>query len=240
VVGKTLRRRFRLVALFYSVFVITLCQGGARQVEESNSRTRLYATPSPDSPVVALLARSLPFQVIEITDTWVRVKQGDSLGWMMLLKLPPRESLPSSPFVAEGGDPFPRPEVFFKSSYESPRQGLLASWQIGSLIQDSEVLGKMKHPFYRDRYFQYQRRWGMFYYLRTQLFYVRGICLAEFYQGRLQLNLAKRRTFYSAILGDLWPEDVMRQMIRAQPGLLGNEMLFAKGREYFLELAFLF
>jgi len=111
---------------------------------------------------------------------------------------------------------------------------------MGSLIQDSEVLEKMKHPFYRDRYFQYHRRWGVFYYLRTQLFYVRGICLAEFCQGRLQLNLAKRRTFYSVILGELWPEDVMREMIRARPGLLGNEMLFAKGREYFLELAFLF
>ena len=115
--------------------------------------------------------------------------------------------------------------------------GLLTGLQLESLVQDRELVDKMKHPFYRDRIYQLHRRWGPVYYLRTRFFYVKGVCLAESFHQHLQINLAKRRIFYKDVFGELWPEDIMRQLVRARTGLLGSEVLFAKGQQYYLEVA---
>jgi hypothetical protein len=118
--------------------------------------------------------------------------------------------------------------------------GLYAKLQLDSLARDRELTDKMKHPFYRDRIHQLSRRWGPVYNLRTRFFYVKGVRLAEPCRRRLQVNLAKRRIFYRDVFGELWPEDVMRQLVRARSGLLGSEMLFAKGQQYYLEVALVF
>jgi hypothetical protein len=119
-------------------------------------------------------------------------------------------------------------------------RGLFAKLQFDSLFQDRELIHKMGHPFYRDRIYQLYRQWGPVYCFRTRFFYVKGFRLAESCQGRLQINLAKRRIFYKDVFGELWPEDIMRQVVRARTGLLGSEVLFAKGQQYYLEVALVF
>jgi len=214
--------------------------GATSGEQEWESRAKLHESPSPSSPVETLLTRSLPSQVVAVNGGWLQVKQGDSLGWMRAEAL----GLQDGPLLqypcGSRLQLFPQHHVFGERSSPDFGGGLFTKLQLDSLVQDRELIDKMKHPFYRDRFFQFHRQWGFVYYVRTQFFYVKGIRLAEFRNRRFRLNLAKRRIFYKDIHGELWSEDVMRQLVRAQPGLLGSEVLFAKGQQYYLELALVF
>jgi hypothetical protein len=190
--------------------------------------------------VKTLLIRTVPFQVLELDAGWMRVQQGDSYGWVRAgVFVSCAADLPAWPNI-EQLRILPQHQFWEQGSSPDFGGGLFTRLRLDALVQDRELIDKMKHPFYRDRIQQYSRRWGPIYNLRTRFFYVKGVRLAEPCKKRLQINLAKRRIFYKDVFGELWPEDVMRQVVRTQTGLLGSEVLFAKGQQYYLEVALVF
>lgn len=204
---------------------------------EREERPKLRAAPSEHAPVVSLLSPAAPFVVTGVDQGWLEVEQGDLRGW-----------LPFSSFSLEG----PPPDQFCLERRQ--RRWLEWGWprrftgeESGRLpidpeqiAADIEYLEKMKDLFYRHRYYQFYREWGPFFYRRTHVFYVQGVRLFAWCGDRLELQLAKRRLFYKTIFGPLWPDELIRAVVRSRPGIWGNEAIFGKGREYYLELAWTF
>ena len=69
---------------------------------------------------------------------------------------------------------------------------------------------------------------------------VRGIYLWHHYNNQIRVGIFKRRLYYKELFGKLWSDELMDAVVRAQPGWRGNQSLFGRGREYFLELSYHF
>lgn len=214
--------------------------GDASRAHERESRTELYEAPSTRAPVRTLLLPSLPLEILRMEDKWVQVRQGDLLGWITAEELGILRQPLSRHTNASSLPPLSPPHFF--PAYDPAFAGgsLFFNQRVEDLFQDRILVERMNHPFYRDHFFQFHRRWGFVYYTRTKLFYLKGIRLIELAHHRLCLNLVKRRIFYRDMYGDLWPEEILRDFVRSQQGLLGSELLFGKGQEYYLELALVF
>ncbi|GAB4232205.1 MAG: hypothetical protein Kow00109_04600 [Acidobacteriota bacterium] len=230
--------------VLHTLVAVAWCVGSLSGAGDRNSpdrgavreRPELRAAPNEEAPVVSLLSPAAPFVISGAERGWLEVEQGETRGWLAASRLP----------LAE-----PSPVVFCLErkrhrwlEWGWPQQpqsgGGLLPVDPDEIAADVEYIEKMKDPFYRHRYYQFYREWGPVFYRRTQVFYVRGVRLFRWCGGDLELRLVKRRLFYKTIFGPLWPEDLIRAVIRSRPGIWGNESIFGKGREYYLELAWNF
>ena len=128
---------------------------------------------------------------------------------------------------------------FFYFGLVPSREGGLQSL-LDSVAEAAERTKKMSHPSHRDRIGAVSIEWGPFYYRRTHHYYVRGIYLWHHYNNQIRVRIFKRRLYYKELFGKLWSDELMDAVVRAQPGWRGNQSLFGRGREYFLELSYHF
>jgi hypothetical protein len=171
---------------------------------------------------------------MRIEGQWTQVGQGNRVGWVRAESLP---KLNSAPFKMGDDSPF-LPEVTYQLVDRDHHLGAggldgLLKFAIGN----RELRKKMNDPYFRDKIAAISSEWGPFYKVRTRHYYVKGICLKRMFRDHMRLSLAKRRMSYREMFGSLWSDDFMRTVIESNRGLLGNEKLFGKGREYFLELS---
>lgn len=218
------------------VFVLTL---GALEVFALSDPDRipLHAGPDANSSIRTLLIISLPYEVERVEGAWTKVYQGDTSGWIRTEDLPLKMQ-PES--LADENSPIPLDlrATLDRSGGFSKSEGLTGLLQFAA--GNWELKKKMRDPFFRDRIVSVSSEWGPFYTVRTRYYYVKGICLKRMFRDQLRLALAKRRMSYSEMFGSLWSDDFVRVVVESNRGLLGDERLFGKGREYFLELSFWF
>lgn len=202
-----------------------------------SNRIPLHVRPDSTSPVRTLLTLSMPYEVERVEGAWTAVRQGSTVGWVRTKHLPlikrPKPVVDRSSPILPGMTPTLERSGRFSS--DDSLEGLL-QFAVGN----RELRKKMNDPFFRDRVVSISSEWGPFYTVRTRHYYVKGICLKRMLRDQLRLRLAKRRMSYRELFGSLWSDEFLRVVIESNRGLLGNERLFGKGREYFLELSFHF
>ena len=216
----------------------TLLFGTVAAFASGNSaRVPLYERPELTSPVKTLLASGVPFKVIRIEGAWTEVSQGGVAGWARTERLSLAKRL--EPVRQTSSPALPRLDLSLDRPYRISEGDSLKSL-LQFAVGNQELRMKMRDPSFRGRVVSISSEWGPFYSVRTRHYYVKGICLKRMLRDQVRLTLAKRRMSYSEMFGSLWSDEFLRVVIESNRGFLGNERIFGKGREYFLELSFRF
>ena len=222
-------RRLAACALMIGAFAAFVLGG--------SDRIPLHARPDSTSPVRTLLTLSVPFEVERVDGLWAEVSQGSIVGWIRTEHLPISRCPNPVGNVSSPIRPAPTLTLDRSALYSDGNSlGSLLKFAVGN----RELRMKMRDPSFRDRVVSISSEWGPFYSVRTRHYYVKGICLKRMLNDHVRLALAKRRISYREMFGSLWSDEFLRVVIKSNRGLLGNERLFGKGREYFLELSFSF
>jgi len=202
-----------------------------------SERIPLHLRPDSGSAITTLLAVNIPYKIERVEGPWTEVSQGSVVGWAPTDRLP--LYLPSQGRTRSNLLRFLNPTISLDRSAPNYAETGLAGL-VQFVVGNREFRMKMHDPFFRDRVVSLSSEWGPFYSLRTRYFYVKGICLKRIFRDQVRLNLAKRRMSYSEMFGSLWSDEFLTAVIDSNRGLLGNQKLFGKGREYFLELSLRF
>lgn len=199
----------------------------------------LRQEPREEARVVALLFPTDQVEVVRIQGDWVEVRHGELQAWMELNDLWKVILEKSAP----GGKPHPSCNgVETRSVAASGAAWAGDAWNalVDFVGGNYELSRKMSDPSYRHRIVKVSSEWGPFYYQKTRQYYVKGLHLGRWWDGRICLSLAKRRFHYREVFGGMWSDEFLEAVLRSNHGWLRNRQIFGRGREYLIEVSYHF